>query len=145
MKLDYGCGYWNLKKGWKNADTFSYLGIDYTIDPKTGKIKDLENKSCDIINLRNVLHHVKDMSLVFKEIDRLLKNKGKVVISEPKKEKWIGNVILDIWWYRIRIPRLNIWFSLKWRDWKSYRNNLNYNLIKKKSGKYSEVEIWQKN
>ena len=145
MKLEYGCGYWNLKKDWKNADTSKYPGVDYVIDPKTSKVLGLNDCTCDVINLRNVLHHIKDMPLVFNEIDRLLKNKGKVIITEPRRDTWRGNVLLDIWWYRIKIPRFHIWFSLFYRDWKHFRKKLGYKLVKKYDENYSEVEVWQKN
>lgn len=145
MKLEYGCGYWNLKKGWKNADTSKYRGVNYVIDEKTSRIHGLRGGCCNVIRARNVLHHIKQMAKVFGEINRLLKKKGKVIISEPRKECWLGNVSLDIWWYRIKIPRFQVWFALRYRDWKHFRKELGYSLIKKYDEGHNEVEVWQKN
>lgn len=47
-----------------------------------------KNKSVDRFFMLNVIHHIYDPRLFFKEVDRCLKNKGKLVAIEPANTLW---------------------------------------------------------
>lgn len=144
MKLDYGAGYWNILPGYRGADIGVSPIMDYVIDPTTSRIDTLPDAVCTHINLRNVLHHVKDMRNVLEEVKRLLKSGGCLTISEPKRENWIRNVVLDTWWYRVKDRRPHIWFALKYRNWKSLAQEYGFSKQKSYDDYHNEVEVWKK-
>lgn len=47
-----------------------------------------KNESVDRFFMLNVIHHIHDPELLFKEIDRCLKNKGKIIAIEPANTLW---------------------------------------------------------
>ncbi|MGB2879166.1 MAG: class I SAM-dependent methyltransferase [Candidatus Omnitrophota bacterium] len=58
---------------------FKYLKLD-------GKKIDLESNTFDYITLNSVLHHIPDLPIFFKEINKLLKTNGRLIIGhEPNK------------------------------------------------------------
>ena len=61
-----------------------YFGLDKLVSLITGDARSLSfgDKSFDTIFCINVFHHLKNPSAVLDEIIRLLKNKGKVVLSD---------------------------------------------------------------
>ena len=69
----------NNISGKKFKCRFEYLKLD-------GNRIDLESDSFDHITLNSVLHHIPDLAALFKEIDRLLKTNGRLIIGhEPNK------------------------------------------------------------
>ncbi|CAK0776101.1 hypothetical protein CCP4SC76_600032 [Gammaproteobacteria bacterium] len=80
-KLNLGCGYFR-KTGYINVD----------IDPKTGAniIHDLsvfpypfDTESFDLIEMDHILEHLENIQEVIREIDRLLRPGGKLIIRVP--------------------------------------------------------------
>ena len=61
-----------------------YFGLDKLVSLITGDARHLSfrDRSFDTIFCINVFHHLKNASAVLDEIIRLLKNKGKVVLSD---------------------------------------------------------------
>lgn len=114
MKLDFGSGH-NPKKGYKKGDITKSPFIDFVIDPNSYKV-DCKNNMFDEVLLRNTIHHIKDLPILFKELKRILTKNGKVVIVEPSKEAYKANVCLDVLWYRYIMPRYEIWISPEYRN-----------------------------
>lgn len=114
LKLDFGSGH-NPRKGFKTCDITQAPYLDYAFDPETYKVT-CEDHVFDEIIIRNVLHHIKDLESLFKEMKRILTNNGKLIIVEPRKEFYQQNLNLDILWYRYIIPRYEIWYSRFYRD-----------------------------
>lgn len=119
MKLDYGSGS-KPKTGFKSSDFCGAPGYDYFIQDY--RVLDLEDKSCDVIHCRNVIHHIpeKDLPLLFGEFKRLLKDNGVLIISEPRKEFHEQNKILDLIWYRFLVNAPEIMVPDKYVDYKKY-------------------------
>ena len=46
------------------------------------KIK-LSRNSADLVLIPNLIHHIEDLQLIFKQIKKILKNRGKIYIFEP--------------------------------------------------------------
>lgn len=49
------------------------------------KVKELPNKSCDLIFIRNVYHHINNAESYFKDLRAFLKPNGRIVIIDYKK------------------------------------------------------------
>lgn len=118
-KIDFGSGY-NPAKGFLSADvsTNPYLDI-HIVDNRMVEIPD---KSVDVIRCRNVLHHVPEpnLSSVFNEFGRTLKEGGYLIISEPPSDFFLKNQIMDIIWYRYIIPRYEVHIPIKYVDYMKY-------------------------
>ena len=99
MYLDYGTGR-KHPKGFKTSDFTGSPKYDYMIEDY--KIEELDDGVVDVLHCRNVIHHIvpEDVNKVIGEFRRLLKKGGELRISEPKKEYFKQNKILDIIWYR---------------------------------------------
>lgn len=123
-KLDYGSG-GNPKKGFKSSDFCGSPGYDYFI--KDYKVIDAEDKSFDVIHCRNVIHHIpeKDLHILFDEFDRLLKDNGQLIISEPRKEFHEQNKLLDRIWYRWVNINYDIMIPDQYVDYKQYLHKFN--------------------
>jgi ubiquinone/menaquinone biosynthesis C-methylase UbiE len=128
MKLDFGSGY-NPKKGYFSCDIYGY--VDYYFDPLKYKI-DCDNNLFEEINCRNVIHHIKDIEKLTKEFKRVLRPQGIINIIECREENYSENYYLDYLWYRFIIPRKEIWFSNRYR---------NYSEIFKKYFKFEHYEV----
>lgn len=118
-KLDYGSGR-KSKKGFKTSDFSGLPGYDYFI--KDYKVLDTEDHSFDVINCRNVIHHIpeNDLSKLFNEFNRLLKEDGFLIISEPREDYHEQNKLLDTIWYRWITIDHSIMIPDKYVDYKKY-------------------------
>jgi len=67
------------------TDVFESQGIDLTFHATNMPFKD---NSVSVFFLQNVLHHINNPFAFFKEIDRCLVEKGKVVMIEPYNSLW---------------------------------------------------------
>lgn len=114
--LDFGSGY-NPKDGYLTCDRTSSPKLDFVFDPDAYKIIDVDDNHFDVIRCRNVIHHVHDLRKLFLEFQRTLKVNGKLIIIEPTRKSYKSNLILDILWYRFVIPRYEVWFSPKYREY----------------------------
>ena len=119
MKLDYGSGR-QPKQGFKSSDFCGSPNYDFYIE--NYKVLDTENNSCEVIHCRNVIHHIpkQDLHKLFDEFDRLLKEDGTLIISEPRKEFHKQNLILDIIWYRFLVHDDSIMIPYEYVDYKEY-------------------------
>lgn len=119
MKLDYGSGR-QPKEGFLTSDFCGAPGYDFYI--KDYKVLGAEDHSFDVIHCRNVIHHIpeKDLPLLFNEFNRLLKKDGQLIISEPREDFHLQNLILDIIWYRFLVFDDKIMIPKKYVDYKQY-------------------------
>ena len=90
--LDFGCG----SKPYKHLFTSvtEYIGVDYLIEGRTenidtidfyydGKKIPFENNTFDGVLCTEVLEHVFNLNEVLNELNRVLKPKGKAIITTP--------------------------------------------------------------
>ena len=121
-KLDYGSGS-NPKKGFKSSDFCGSPGYDYYI--KNYIVLEAEDHSFDVIHCRNVIHHIPENDLIklFSEFNRLLKDDGQLIISEPREDFHEQNKLLDIIWYRWINVNHSIMIPEKYVDYKKYLND----------------------
>jgi len=103
MKLDYGSGY-NPVKGFKSSD-FVSGNYDYFI--KDCRV-DCEDETFTAIHCKNVVHHIPDLDKLFREFNRILKPKGKVLVCDCRKEAYFVNRVYDTIWYRFVNKRYDI-------------------------------------
>jgi 2-polyprenyl-3-methyl-5-hydroxy-6-metoxy-1,4-benzoquinol methylase len=119
MKLDYGSGR-QPREGFLSSDFCGAPNYDYYI--KDYVVLDAPSHSFDVIHCRNVIHHIPeaDLSKLFNEFKRLLKDGGKLIISEPRKEFHKQNLILDIIWYRFLSYDRMIMLPKEYVDYKKH-------------------------
>lgn len=143
MFLDYGSGS-KSPEGFVTSDFTGSPKYDYIIE--NYKIEGISQGMVDIINCRNVLHHIMppDVNKVIEEFYRLLKPGGELRISEPKEEYFKQNKILDIIWYRyltydrsIYLP--NFYYNFrKDIDKRKFKHTVTYDDIK------NEILVYRK-
>lgn len=143
LKIDFGSGY-NPNKDYKTCDITYLPNLDYVYDVDNNTIIGCEENTVDEFYLRNVVHHIKDLKSTFSCLKRFLKKGGTIKIIDVRKEYFKTNVILDIIWYRYLIPRYEIWFSQKYRDYFEILKQMNFKLISKHYEEEKEVSIWKK-
>jgi 2-polyprenyl-3-methyl-5-hydroxy-6-metoxy-1,4-benzoquinol methylase len=109
--LDVGCGWdYRLLKTLKQFIK-SGIGIDYKVqESESGKIKTIQmimvNKlpfaaeSFDVVTLLAVLEHLSDPLGMMKEIGRILKKDGRLVLTVPSKA---AQPVLEFLSYRLKI------------------------------------------
>lgn len=109
--LDVGCG-WDYRL-LKTLKPFikSGIGIDYKVqESESGKIKTIQMimantlpfaaESFDVITLLAVLEHLSDPLGMIKEIERILKKDGRLVMTVPSKA---AQPVLEFLSYRLKI------------------------------------------
>ena len=123
--LDVGCG-WEAKllKSIENYIEYG-IGIDFkppklkterleTVEVLLEKELPFENESFDVVTMLAVLEHLSYLEDILKEIYRVLKNDGRLIITVPSK---IAKPILEFLSYKMHvIDRLEI------EDHKKYYN-----------------------
>ena len=119
MRLDYGSGA-QPKKGYMSSDFCGAPNYDFFI--KDYRVLDAEDESFEEIHCRNVIHHIpkEDLPKLVGEFKRLLKDGGKLIISEPREEFHKQNLILDIIWYRFLKNETKIKLPTEYVDYKEY-------------------------
>ncbi|MBI2442889.1 MAG: glycosyltransferase [Candidatus Levybacteria bacterium] len=99
MLLDIGCGENNLVKKWGNGigvDTYPWDGVDYVCD--TTKLP-FQNAKFDTVSFLASLNHIPKRLLVLKEVARVLKPNGKIIITMiNERVGWLCHKIT--WWYK---------------------------------------------
>lgn len=111
--LDFGSGY-KPEPGFMTCDIGGSSALDYYF--KDNKIT-CNKETFDVIRCRNVLHHVEDLNRLFKEFWRALKPGGGIIIVEPRQEIFQENVALDHLWYRLVMPRYEVWYAKEYREY----------------------------
>lgn len=109
--LDIGCG-WDYRL-LKTLEPFikSGTGIDYKVqESESGKIKTIQMlmvdklpfaaESFDVITLLAVLEHLSEPLRLMKEIERVLKKNGRLVMTVPSKA---ARPVLEFLSYRLKI------------------------------------------
>ena len=79
--LDIGCGKKKLKDS-IGLDIVKYEGVDVISDLNKSHYP-FKEKTFNIINCDDVLEHLEDLTLVLKELNRILKDNGKIIIRVP--------------------------------------------------------------
>lgn len=112
------------------ACNFDWLKLD-------GNSIDIESASIDFITINSVLHHIPDFEPFFKEIDRVLKDNGYLIIGhEPNKKffqskfLWANSQIIS----QILHPRQFLIQVLKWLKL--------YNALKAAYLKINKDKLW---
>lgn len=94
--VDFGSGH-NPRKGFLSCDITSNADLYYNTE--TFEIENF-NEKVDLINVRNVVHHLPDIKRTMNSLKKYLTKNGKIVIIEPSKENFKTNLFLDVLWYR---------------------------------------------
>jgi len=135
--LDYGCydgNFMNRVKKHKNVD---FMGVDKNrriISENPHKLNlmhiidklPFQNESYDCVTLLDVLEHIYDQDFVLREINRVLKIGGTLILTVPKKHVFS---FLDMKNLSFIFPKLSKWFLCQlyskkdYEDW--YVNNPN--------------------
>lgn len=113
-KLDFGSGH-KPRRSYASCDITGLA--EFYFDPFEYRLH-APNEYFDEIIAFNVLHHIQDLNRVAAELIRCLKIGGKLIIAESKEDLYAANCFLDYLWYRWLIPRPEIWWSKKYRNWK---------------------------
>ncbi len=114
--LDIGCGggsfLYRLKQwGWDTygvepsktgAEQARALGL--TVFHGTLSESQFENAFFDVIRLSHVLEHLKEPTVVFREIDRILKPDGRIYLTVPNTRS-LGFWLFQENWYALDSPR----------------------------------------
>lgn len=81
-KLNMGCGF-DIRKDYVNADSLKLKGVDKVID--FNKLPyPFKDKEFDEILVKHVIEHLSlDTDLIMKELHRILKDGGKLIIEVP--------------------------------------------------------------
>ena len=85
-KLNVGCGN-DIRQGYVNLDVSPLPGVDVVHNLEIFPWP-FEDNSFDEIILQNVLEHLSDTIQVIEEVWRILKHKGKVIITVPYWNCW---------------------------------------------------------
>ncbi len=112
-RLDFGSGY-NPAPGFETCELNAHPCVDH--DFRNGRITCCK-ETFDVIRCRNVLHHIKDLDALFQEFRRVLKPGGGILIIDSRPEIFPETVSLDYLWYRMVIPRPDIWCAKEYRDY----------------------------
>lgn len=100
-----------------------YVCIGNKIYDRESEIND---NVVDRIHCRNVIHHINDLLGLFTNFYRYLKEDGELEIIECTKESYQANYFLDTLWYRYVIPRKEVWFADKYRDYISIAKQIGF-------------------
>lgn len=143
LNIDFGSGY-NPYYDYKTCDMVYSPHLDYFYDRKNNTICNLENSTVDRFRLKNVLHHVEDISKLFTVLNNYLKLNGSIEVIEPKEEFYTQNTILDIIWYRYVQRFYHIKIYPKYRDYISCIERAGLQLVSKKTSGVYDITLFQK-
>lgn len=82
MKLNLGCGTKTFK-GWINVDVEKAKGVDIVCDLNKYPWKKFKSNSIEEVYCDNILEHLDNFDKALKEIHRILKKNGTVLIRVP--------------------------------------------------------------
>jgi len=116
--LDYGCydGHFiKIVKGHKDVD---FLGVDKNrriVSENPHKVRlihitdrlPFDDESFDCVTVLDVLEHIYDQDFVLREIKRVLKNRGVLIVTVPKKHIFS---FLDLKNLSFVFPKMSKWF-----------------------------------
>ena len=147
LNIDFGSGY-NPYSKYKTCDMIYSPRLDYYYDRRNNIIYNLEHNTVDKFRLRNVLHHVEDISKLCTMLNNYLKPNGSIngsiKVIEPKEEFYTKNIILDIIWYRYVQKFYHIKIYPNYRDYISCIERAGFQLISKKCSEVYDISLFQK-
>jgi 2-polyprenyl-3-methyl-5-hydroxy-6-metoxy-1,4-benzoquinol methylase len=102
--LDVGCGYGNYTRFFSiNENSVTGLDIQdirvkkfrpyFKFVKYNGKIFPFQKETFDVITSFDVIEHVQDDMLFIKEIKRVLKPKGKILIATPNRQRLVNHIL----------------------------------------------------
>jgi len=115
MLLDFGSGY-APREGFRTCD-MSGWAIDYRFDTGYYIIEGLKADSILLLHCRNVLHHIPKLEFLAQEFHRVIMPGGLLQIIDCAPDHYRANVFLDTLWYRGIVPRPEVWWAEKYRDY----------------------------
>jgi 2-polyprenyl-3-methyl-5-hydroxy-6-metoxy-1,4-benzoquinol methylase len=134
--LDIGAGTGDFLMVAKN-DGWQITGIEPSDKPKNiaqkkgvffaNDLAELEDNSFDVITMWHVLEHVPDVELQIKELKRLIKPKGTIIIAVPNFKSYDANYY-GKFWAAFDVPR-HLWHFSKTAIEKLFSNQ-NLKLVK---------------
>jgi SAM-dependent methyltransferase len=114
--LDIGCGNGRYlttmkKQGWQtfgveiNPKASKYAREELSLDVSTGDVLDCkyQDKFFDVITMRHSLEHLYEPILTLKEVKRILKDDGLLVIAVPNIDSFAAKVFKE-YWHQLEIP-----------------------------------------
>ncbi|MBV5278114.1 MAG: class I SAM-dependent methyltransferase [Campylobacteraceae bacterium] len=142
--LDYGCYDAMFLHKCKEKKALNYIGIDKNKDivlqnPYKEQIFVFEDKipftdnEFDCVTILDVIEHIYDQDKVLKEISRVLKKDGLLIITVPKKNIFS---FLDLGNFKFTFPTLHKYFYILQHSRKEY----NYRYINNPNGLIGDVE-----
>ena len=133
LLIDYGSGY-SPYNGYKTEDVTGFPNLDFLIvnNKIFNKDSEISKDSVNGFRLRNVIHHIKDLEDLFSNLKSYLQLGGTIEIIECSKQNFTANFFLDFLWYRVIIPRYDIWFSKGYRDYISIAKHYGFSLVEYK-------------
>ncbi len=127
--LDYGCFDGKFIYETKKNKDIEYIGVDKNKDiikknPYNQKLIHFEkfplpfkNSYFDGVTILDVLEHIYRQDEVLKEINRILKKNGELIITVPKKHIFS---FLDIGNYKFIFPTIHMFFYIFFKSKKEY-------------------------
>lgn len=142
--LDYGCYDAIFLHKCKNKKKIDYIGIDKNKDiilqnPYKEKIFVFEEKipftdnEFDCVTILDVIEHINDQDKVIKDIHKVLKKDGLLIITVPKKNIFS---FLDLGNFKFIFPTLHKYFYILQHSKKEYE----YRYINNPNGLIGDVE-----
>jgi 2-polyprenyl-3-methyl-5-hydroxy-6-metoxy-1,4-benzoquinol methylase len=121
--LDVGCGSGTLLSLLKDQG-FRVRGVDFSaeastiakhengVDVEVGSLEEVDfpDRSFDVVTLFHVMEHVTNPRQVLREVSRILRPEGVVILQVPNIESWQFK-IFGAKWYGLDIPRHVIDYS----------------------------------
>lgn len=143
--IDIGSGY-NPAKGYKTADITGMPYLDYLIkdDKIYSRHGELKENSVDKFKLRNTVHHIENLNILFNNLFKYLKPNGIIEIIDCNKEHYFSNYCLDNLWYRYVIPRKEIFIANTYRDYTNLARKINFKVLNRTSKNEKEFITLQK-
>lgn len=80
-KLNLGCGN-DIRKDFVNVDQMKIPGVDVVCDINAKKLP-FENDTFEVIMLNHILEHIQNLEALLKELYRVSKNGGRILIRVP--------------------------------------------------------------
>lgn len=136
LRVDIGAGY-NPKPGFIPCDENYVLnGI-----PDTTYLAD---QTVSMVHCKNTIHHVKDKEFFFKELKRIMKESGLLLIVECRQEFFQQNNILDYIWYKYINRNNDIYIERRYFDYEKELTKYRFKHIKTVFENEKEMKLFIK-